>query len=425
MTRTFLIELIVLNVPLLICIGLWAFLRIYSRLRIAVVGATVWQFAVLPWLNLWAQHCGFWSFESSGAQILGMPLAFYLGWVIWWGVAAPILMGKLPVKRALLWVAVAFLVVDLIAMPALRPVLLLGEHWMLGELAVIAVGLCPALWLSHATLLDRTVGRRAAMLTLGFVVFLLGVLPLAGGRDVASVAEVLQNRSVIGNVALVGFAFLLGSLGLAGVVEFVRAGRGTPIPLDPPRKLVTSGPYAYVANPMQLSGACVLVVWAWLLHSWECLALAVVSVTYSAGFAAWAEKNDLLSRFGDGWKNYRARVPLWRLRLTPDYGEGSEARLQVARCGSPSSAFSDWLERRKCQGLRIVPGHADGPLRQRLSYLYPDGETEVHGAEAVASAMQHLHLGWAWVGWLLRLSGISHLMDVALHLFGGLLKRRA
>ena len=47
-------------------------------------------------------------------------------------------------------------------------------------------------------------------------------------------------------------------LGLSAVQEFVTRGRGTPIPFDPPRHIVTTGVYAYVANPMQLSAVLFL-----------------------------------------------------------------------------------------------------------------------------------------------------------------------
>ena len=40
-------------------------------------------------------------------------------------------------------------------------------------------------------------------------------------------------------------------MGLSALQEFALRGKGTPFPLDPPLKLVTTGPYAYVSNPMQ------------------------------------------------------------------------------------------------------------------------------------------------------------------------------
>ena len=47
-------------------------------------------------------------------------------------------------------------------------------------------------------------------------------------------------------------------LGLACVLLFVMAGRGTPVPLDPPRRFVAVGPYRYVRNPMYVGGLGIL-----------------------------------------------------------------------------------------------------------------------------------------------------------------------
>lgn len=42
--------------------------------------------------------------------------------------------------------------------------------------------------------------------------------------------------------------FVLGAALAATALEFARAGRGTPIPFDPPKVVVTTGPYAILAR---------------------------------------------------------------------------------------------------------------------------------------------------------------------------------
>src|SRR3954470_3663437 len=53
---------------------------------------------------------------------------------------------------------------------------------------------------------------------------------------------------------LVGLALFTSSL-----ARFAREGKGTLAPWDPPRRLVVSGPYRFVRNPM-ISGVCFLLL---------------------------------------------------------------------------------------------------------------------------------------------------------------------
>src|SRR6266851_10174559 len=58
---------------------------------------------------------------------------------------------------------------------------------------------------------------------------------------------------------------------------FALRGKGTPLPLDPPKKLVVEGPYRIVRNPLYWSVALVLLGEAAVLHS---VALADCAIVY-------------------------------------------------------------------------------------------------------------------------------------------------
>jgi len=90
-------------------------------------------------------------------------------------------------------------------------------------------------------------------------------------------------------------------------LEFVERGEGTPIPYDAPKRLVTSGMYRYVANPMQLSCGVVMLGWAALLCNWWMALAAAMAIIYSAGIAEWDEGRDLERRFGSAWKGVQGR----------------------------------------------------------------------------------------------------------------------
>ena len=56
-------------------------------------------------------------------------------------------------------------------------------------------------------------------------------------------------------VLLIGFGFFVAWI---TVSLFVKTGKGTPAPWDPPKKLVIDGVYGYVRNPMMMAVWCIL-----------------------------------------------------------------------------------------------------------------------------------------------------------------------
>ncbi len=96
------------------------------------------------------------------------------------------------------------------------------------------------------------------------------------------------------------------------VWDFAAFGRGTPAPIDAPKKLVTCGPYRVVRNPMYASVLSVLLGW---LVLYQTLALAVYALAVAIGFHLWVilyEEPRLRRRFGAEYEQYCARAGRWR-----------------------------------------------------------------------------------------------------------------
>jgi len=80
--------------------------------------------------------------------------------------------------------------------------------------------------------------------------------------------------------------------------------------LDPTSRLIVTGPYAYVRNPMQISCVGVAVVWAVATNSpalWIYVGLLVVALLITRVY----EEDDLHRRFGERYKKYCRSVWLW------------------------------------------------------------------------------------------------------------------
>jgi protein-S-isoprenylcysteine O-methyltransferase Ste14 len=132
---------------------------------------------------------------------------------------------------------------------------------------------------------------------------------------VAFVIPVWIGTSASGPVRYLVPASILICLGssllLWCVREFYAAGRGTLAPWDPPRHLVTSGPYRISRNPMYLGVDTILAGWCTL---WGLRTLIIYSALFVLGFhfrvllreEPWARR-----QFGAEWDAYRSRVPRW------------------------------------------------------------------------------------------------------------------
>jgi protein-S-isoprenylcysteine O-methyltransferase Ste14 len=77
------------------------------------------------------------------------------------------------------------------------------------------------------------------------------------------------------------------------------------------RILLTHGPFAFSRNPMFLAAITVWFGWALFFGSAVVLVVAVVGWGLTNYFKVPQEERGLEARFGDGYRDYRRRVPRW------------------------------------------------------------------------------------------------------------------
>ncbi len=124
-------------------------------------------------------------------------------------------------------------------------------------------------------------------------------------------------------VGTLGAAIALWSIG-----TFVAIGRGTPAPFDPPRRLVTKGPYRFVRNPMYFGAGFALVGAALVYRSWAIASYVAVLFVVTHCFVVFYEEPTLRRLFGSNYAEYCTRASRWvprirsRRNATPDSGQG-------------------------------------------------------------------------------------------------------
>lgn len=394
--------------------------RRQKRMFVACLLGTLWTLPALLVVERINRMAHWWSFHPVGPALVGIPLELYCGWVILWGSVPILLIRKLNLPEVL----VLFGALDLWLMSYLEPLLhLQGPQWLWGEAAALAIVLAPAYCLARWTLDGTHLKLRAALqVALAGMVFLFLLPELAfavrpaAGMD--SVWQPLMEMPLTMLAAVLQVIAMAALPGVSAVMEFALRGYGTPIPYDPPRRLVWSGIYRYCANPMQFSCAVVMFLWALALRNPWLAAAALVSTIYSAGIAHWDEERDLARRYGAAWWWHRAAAPVWQLRWRP-YDAEPPARLYMARTCGQCSVLRAWIEAQQPLGLEILDAETlpQGSIR-RMRYDPADGTVPQEGLLAFARALEHMNLFWAWSGMILRLPVLHQGLQFVLDLCG-------
>jgi protein-S-isoprenylcysteine O-methyltransferase Ste14 len=114
--------------------------------------------------------------------------------------------------------------------------------------------------------------------------------------------------------SVLGFA-----VALRCIWDFGWTGRGTPMPLAPPQRLVVVGFYRYVRNPMYV-GFYIGWLGLWIIFgraNLTAIAVACAVVLAVALFVILYEEPTLRKKFSPDYDDYRKHVPRWLPRLHP------------------------------------------------------------------------------------------------------------
>ena len=149
---------------------------------------------------------------------------------------------------------------------------------------------------------------RAAVYSTLFIGFLLIFLP---ARLISWSGLVSSPAFGAAQIAGTLLAVAGGALAAWCIVTFVFAGKGTPAPFDPPRRLVMRGPYKLLRNPMYVGAILLLTGAALYYKSVWLIGYAVLFGLVTHTFVVLYEEPTLRATFGDDYAGYCKRVRRW------------------------------------------------------------------------------------------------------------------
>lgn len=120
--------------------------------------------------------------------------------------------------------------------------------------------------------------------------------------------------------SIIGAVLLAPGLIVWGWCVFLfTRGRGSPVPFNPPPQLIVATPYAWVRNPMLAGVFASLFGLGFLLHSVSMVFLWTPAfVLLNALELKLVEEPELERRFGESYRDYRLRVPMFVPRWRSD-----------------------------------------------------------------------------------------------------------
>ena len=262
-------------------------------------------------LNILAGTMGWWNYAHSDNSFYTIPVELVLGWAFFWGAFLPYIFKHLP----LIVSVIIAIMIDLSFMPLLNGLFTLGTNWLVGEAVLISTCLLPSLIIFKLTVTRQHVLIRALIQSCiwgGWIVFLIPAIILSfENKDIFSIFDWSHARL---SLFIAGMSVSM-IIGYRGVWDFAVKGNGTPIPFDPPQKLVTTGIYAYVANPLQISTLLMFICITIAYQSWLMIAAIIAHIFYCEIFVRWHHTVDIEKRFGTEWFTYKKSVRNWMPRF--------------------------------------------------------------------------------------------------------------
>ena len=175
--------------------------------------------------------------------------------------------------------------------------------WLAGYRTPRSVTVGSSLWFQFPVWVQIVVGFGISLLGIYVGYLMWKPLPLMPSRGLSLL---LQTVGFV--LTSVGVTLWFWARRALGAMMGVSTGSAAQLRVD--HRLIQDGPYTFVRHPMYLSYWLVLVGLVILYRTWTPLLLLILMMI-SLSRRAQREERVLVSRFGDEWRAYAARVPMF------------------------------------------------------------------------------------------------------------------
>ncbi len=343
-----------------------------------------------------AIQMGWWHYGWDALMLNEIPADILIGGAVLFG---PGLYFSFPTTKPLMICLPIIIGLHGTIFSSLEPLVFAGPRWFLGVVFVFLVAHLPAIYLAKWTEEDRNLPMRCALLAIMTGGMIFAIVPSLVMQAMGGVWDIIDRPVWAISLAVVTLG-VVSAIGVSANQSLCLQGDGTPIPLDPTKRLVTTGIYAYVSNPMQLSAALVfLVLGVFLMNIWI-MAAAVMAWIFVQGMVRWHHRHDLLKRFPEGWPEYKENVREWRPRWKPWTKEMAVLELNARR---------SVLRKILSQAMGLDVRETSGPT----TYENQQNLRNFQGLSAVLVALTHVNFAWMIFAatLLIPLLAIQHLWN--------------
>ena len=319
---------------LLLCSCCYAVLIYYwmrpnrDQLQAAAMAITV-QFWIGLLLDGLLVDFGFWKYRAMGFTTWEVPIDLHLDWSILWGTGICWLFDKWPGRDATwrqFFIYIAFWTLLTLAFDMMMAdwMVFLDKyslHWWWVDISLLMViqGVTVWFYCSLGDGLNFLPKIPPYIRSIVYLSFFIWVFFIYIPEQINVLVRYFGIVATTYHFTEMAYIVLFVSIVIGGhaTYEFACKGEGTPIPLDGPKFLVTSGPYLFMANPMQLSG--ILLTTAILLFNFNWINLIYL---IDVVLVVWLifehlESIQLKKAYGSYFSQYLNSVPLWKINLIP------------------------------------------------------------------------------------------------------------